>query len=345
MKLNRHVEIERRENGDYLISWTESFSANPIAIRASALPDDAHSGEVLYRGNHGAIRVDSLRAPRRHYFHLEPEGTTGVTMGERALIADAGYNLRDLGGYLTGDGRQVRWGRLYRSGRLPLSEPGEREFLAHLDIRKNCDFRVNRDFVEDANNLHADTERHNFAVDAGGFSNFFEELTEDQLNEAFMIECMRDVNRQLARDYQPEFRNMFRELLALEEGAFLFNCTAGKDRTGFAAALILSALGVPRETILEDYLLSGRYFKPPKGRKPPTGKYSPEVLKIFASDAVRPLAEVRREYLQAAFDTMDELSGSTEQFLQDACGIGGEERALLRERFTVDGPDWFRGWR
>ena len=107
----------------------------------------------------------------------------------------------------------------------------------------------------------------------------------------------------------------------------LFHCTAGKDRTGFAAALVLLALGVPRETVLEDYLLTNRYRE----------RFDRRVLRwvplasLFRTRAedMRPLLEARPEYLEAAFQVMEEEYGGVDGYLERGLGVDARLRAQL----------------
>ncbi|TGD71316.1 tyrosine-protein phosphatase [Mangrovimicrobium sediminis] len=339
MNYQNNVRIEREANGDYVLYWDDNFSTSPVEIYAADSPAAAMNGTLVGTGTCGSVRIDTLREPVRHYFHLVPEGKTGTTVGERALSVGGGMNLRDLGGYRTGDGRQVRWGKLYRSGKLSIATQSGMDYLSSLGLKVNCDFRVARDFTGATNTLPDEVEALNLPVDAGSFSTFFKTITQEQLNEAAMVETMREVNRQLVTQYQDEYRQMFAALLALEDGGFLVNCTAGKDRTGYAAALILHALGVPRETIVHDYLLSARYFSiDPNAvdHAAMASKYPPEVLAILKSDATKPLGEVRSDYLEAAFSAMEAASGSVERYLEEVLGVGEPERAVLRERYTTN---------
>lgn len=335
MKFNENIQITREENGDYLIEWTEDFTEEPVDIYVSDSPSPIQSGALIHRTDTRSIRIDKLRQNKRHYFHLVPAHSGGVTVGERVLPLRGGTNFRDFGGYLTVDGRQVQWGRLYRSGHLSLLDDGDRIYLSFLDIRKNCDLRRADECSKEPNKLPGTTEIIGLDIDAGSFGSFFHTLQEDQMNPEFMVTIMREINRELVLEHQPKFQKMFAELLDLESGAFLVNCSAGKDRTGFGAALILSSLGVPRETILYDYLLSGHYFPVERERARALEKYGPEMSAIMASEAVMPIAEAREEYLLAAFETIDNTYTSVEQFLEEAYGIGKEERRLLRERLII----------
>jgi len=99
----------------------------------------------------------------------------------------------------------------------------------------------------------------------------------------------------------------------------LFHCTAGKDRTGFAAAVVLLALDVPLDVIEEDFLLSNEHWK---GRPNATGGWVT-------------LAKVRAEYLHTAFATMQQDWGSLSNYLTLALGMDASARALLRDRLLA----------
>lgn len=124
---------------------------------------------------------------------------------------------------------------------------------------------------------------------------------------------------------QKEFGQLYLGLLDRDRVPALFHCTTGKDRTGWAAAALLSLLGVPKETIYEDYLRSNDYILP---------MYQ-EVIDGFASaggEKEIPLAilGVRKEYLDAAFDEMEKNYGSIEKYFSEGLGIDAEQQQALK---------------
>jgi protein-tyrosine phosphatase len=192
----------------------------------------------------------------------------------RILPLETMLNTRDLGGYSvkgSTDGRKkrVKWGLLYRSGELYDNTEGDRQFLEKLGIRTLVDFRSEeekkaapeilpttvRQLVElpiDAGNLmgtiYSAAAGWSYAATAEGARAEMQSLYTARPDEAI-----------------PKYRVLFSLLADPENAPLLFHCTAGKDRTGLAAALLLHALGVDRETMFEDYLLSteclGRRFQ------------------------------------------------------------------------------------
>ena len=145
-----------------------------------------------------------------------------------------------------------------------------------------------------------------------------------------MHDFMLEVNRQFAEDQSEVYGHMFREILALEDARFLVHCAAGKDRTGFAAALVLLALGVPRELVMQDYLLTARYFRPELELGRLRRKYQMEDMDV---EAIMPILEVHEDYLSRALASIGEHYQSVEAYLEEALGVGPAELAELRSRY------------
>jgi protein-tyrosine phosphatase len=130
---------------------------------------------------------------------------------------------------------------------------------------------------------------------------------------------MEELYRRLAEEARPQYREFFAILAEKGNAPVLFHCSAGKDRTGLAAALVLSALGVDRELIYRDYLLSAECL---------AGKY--RVL-IEAEPDIEPFMSVRRSYLEAAFAYIDERCGGVGRYLKTELGADSD---LLRDLYT-----------
>ena len=139
--------------------------------------------------------------------------------------------------------------------------------------------------------------------------------------------------RELALTQTHTYRRMFELLLDTEDGGFLFHCSAGKDRTGFAAALILETLDVPRDTIMEDYLLTAQYY-PPKGELEYLASKYTESRADVDLTAFQALMDTREEYLSAAYSAIEEHYDSVETYLREELGLGDAERELLKARYT-----------
>lgn len=237
--------------------------------------------------------------------------------GERCIATDGAPNLRDLGGYAAAGGKTVKWRTVYRSDDLYDLTDADLDVLSSLGIRLIVDFRTRHETLLSPDRLPSTArESVNIPIDAGKIMTRFRE---ENLNAGKTRGIMISVYRDLAHDFQPAFRRFF-ELLADDANLpLLFHCTAGKDRTGFAAALFLTALGVQRETVMEDYLLSVVCLE----KRYREGVDYDEVM--------RPLYRVEPEFLGAALDVVDSRFGGPENYLVNCLGVDIE---AFRKRFT-----------
>jgi protein-tyrosine phosphatase len=138
---------------------------------------------------------------------------------------------------------------------------------------------------------------------------------------------LTEANIQFVTNFTPQFKVFVREVLAAQGKPVLFHCTAGKDRTGFAAAVLLRLLGVPQEIVTQDYLLSQANILSGHARDLALGRL------MFGTAAVRVvegLLSVNAAYLQAAFDTIDSMYGSFDAYARDGLGLHDTDIAALR---------------
>lgn len=326
------VHIEKTVEGVYRLSWDEDFSREAVRVRVHTDPRHAPQAETF----HEAVRSGERLEPPgegRHYFHLEPPQGKPLTAAQRDLPLEGGTNFRDMGGYRAADGRRVRWGRLYRSGHSAGLTDSDRALVESLDIRVCCDFRRREEHEIEPSRLPAGTRIASIAITPGSQAGFFERIAAGEAGEAEMVAFMEAINRDFARHHAAEYRRMFEELLALEEGAFMINCAAGKDRTGFGAALILAALGVADEDILADYMLTRDYFPIDREMERVRRKYVPAGGR-FDTALMRPMMEVRESYLGSALAEIHARHGAIGNYLARELGLGPAELARLRERLT-----------
>jgi protein-tyrosine phosphatase len=178
----------------------------------------------------------------------------------RQLPLAGGCNFRDLGGYATKDGRRVKWHSLYRSGAMDRLSDAHFAQLRTLGLRTICDFRSQ----DERTNAPTSWERlegvRYWSRDYHhGIGDLNRLLAADTITLAGDRAVMSDIYRRLPLEQEAAYRELF-AMLARGELPLLFNCSAGKDRTGLAAALVLTALGVPYDLIVEDYELSNVAF-------------------------------------------------------------------------------------
>lgn len=329
------IDVERTPEGDYLLQWADDFTQAEVDVSVGTTPAGAIGNAPLLRGVRSGARVAGVPETRRGYFWLRPSRGEPTLAAERALLLDVGTNFRDLGGYRTEGGRRVAWGRLFRSGHTTRLSERDVAYLEALDIRVCCDFRREDEHHVEPPRLPRATRIVNIPIDPGSTSSFFSRLAAGEVTPPEMAAFMQEANRDFVHHHTQQFKRMFNELLAVEDGAFMFNCAAGKDRTGFAAAMILAALGVREEDIVADYLLSGRYFPIERELTRIRHKYADHSGRALDPELILPMMQTRPEYISAAFAAIREDYASVDHFLAEALGVDVDARRDLRARFTV----------
>ncbi|WP_199621989.1 tyrosine-protein phosphatase [Paenibacillus alkalitolerans] len=177
--------------------------------------------------------------------HLESE--------QRVVQVEGAYNVRDLGGYKTNDGRTTRWGVLFRADGLHKLTEESRQALMNKGVRTVIDLRHSKE-LESKKNVFSDSDKVNY---------YNVSLINPSAAGSAEIRSLGDLYINMIESSQTELLRVF-GLLADESGghAALFHCAAGKDRTGVVAALLLDLAGVPHETIAEDYALTASCIAP-----------------------------------------------------------------------------------
>ncbi|MCB1701716.1 MAG: tyrosine-protein phosphatase [Pseudomonadales bacterium] len=330
MLISEEVHIWREPGGDYHIEWQVSDSGTEVTVESLAATGDL---QLHYDAHPGPrARLVGLPPARRHFFRLRDQHGTEVVATERRLGMEGAPNFRDFGGYRTGEGRQVKWGFLFRSGHLAALSAQDVELLASLQLDLVFDFRRVEEQESELSRLPPKPVPQvvSLPIIPGSNSRFFEQAGQQSDNPAAMFEFMQEINREFAGPQAGTYSRMFREILAAPDARFLVHCAAGKDRTGFAAAIILLALGVPREVVMRDYLLTARYFKPERELDRLRKKYQ---LEHMVAESILPMLEVHEDYLAVALRHIDENYSSLEEYLEQALGVGPAELAQLRARY------------
>lgn len=243
-------------------------------------------------------------------------------MSDPQLSVIAAPNFRDLAEFV-GASLPLRRGVLFRSDHLGALDAHDARQIQALGVRRVLDFRGERERMQAVCAL-PDVQVHSLAIEPTIVQVMADLMAAGhELTGEDVVVHMQDTYRGFVRHHAPQFTQFFQLLLESDEPT-IFHCTAGKDRTGFAAALVLHVLGASHEDILRDYLLTNQRLKLPPGTR---WGLSPEVAQVLWS--------VRPEFLQAAFDAVVEDHGSLDAYLRNALGIGERERAQLRKAYLV----------
>jgi protein-tyrosine phosphatase len=327
------VAVTRDADGGLTVRWS---AAGPVDVYVAPAPDLA--GRTLISDDNADGLAQVSRQPARVYLHLVAEGATqGVWAAERVLPLEGGRNFRDLGGYPAAEGRSVRWGMLYRSGVMADLTPTDYQYLDGLGIKTVCDFRSTEERANEPTQWAARAIDYRFRdYDDASSSVLRAALTAPDLTAAKVSVTMATLYGGMLDRFSGHYADMFEQLLA-GKAPLAFNCSAGKDRTGIAAALVLSALGVPRDAILADYALSDDIvnyeaaYTGPDAQRSAEGPYG--FLTRLPAAVRAPLLASDPAYLNAAFAEMERRHGSVEGYLEAALGVDAADIATLRSLY------------
>jgi protein-tyrosine phosphatase len=240
----------------------------------------------------------------------------------RHLSLEGASNFRDVGGYPTSDGRTLRWRRIFRSNHLGHLTDADIEIVRGLGVKSAFDFRG----VEERRAAACKVEEiqvHSLPIEPTVVATLRARLQARALSSADALEIMRESYRGYVHLNTHSFRELFAQLLQ-DTAPLVIHCTAGKDRTGFACALLLHALGVPDKVIAEDYLLTNRFY-----RRDPNA--SPDL-----PDEVRQaIGSVEDSFLAAGFEAVRADYGDLESYFRDGLKLGPKERAELKARYLA----------
>lgn len=267
---------------------------------------------------------------------------------------EGAVNARELGGYVTTDGKIVRENLLIRSGELTgMTEEDIRVLTDTYKLRDIIDLRQPDEIEAKPDPAIPGATYINLSVvpvpeeseetsDADAVKPPSEEsVAEKEYENPYinLVLSMGDVREGMESVYTnlvtsehslEYFRQFFDILLADGEGAVLWHCTSGKDRTGVASALVLSALGVDRQTIVEDFMLTNEYLAEKIDRAVVSAKEETSDVDIL--EGVRILNGVDRSYIEATFEAIEQY-GPLDSFLEEQLGLTEEKVQALRDKF------------
>lgn len=254
-------------------------------------------------------------------------------------------NTRDLGGYETTDGLRIKPGRLLRSGELSRTTEEDRRILKEeYNLKTIIDFRTDTERLDkpeitipgvaslhlpiiDESTLGITREK---PAEREMFGDLFGELAKrKQSPEEYMASIYQSI---CTTDFSlKQYGRFFDVLLSQTEGATLWHCSAGKDRVGLGTALLLLALDIPRETIIEDYLFTGTCLQAEIDAA--ASLLAPKMPDIDTADLVQCLLGVRRSYIDTLFDTISGTGKSVPEFLRDTIGLDQKKMLDLKKLY------------
>lgn len=324
------------------IRWVKEKPDLPVSLYASPRPDDLSAARLIAR----QIAEDSFTVPAAangapaYYYAVGDAGEAapgpeGVWASRRLIQLEKSSNLRDLGGYRTVDGKLVKWGRVFRSGAPVMLTPADLAVMDSLNIATTVDLRSREEQRIIPSQL-ADANKRRVVQSDYSLQKLMQAMP---ANTPGVIKSA--AYHAVLTELAPLFRQTFTELGA-PEGAVLYHCSAGQDRTGIMSALLLAALGVPRATILADYHLSTPSRRPQhempridlaKHPGDPVAAFFAGLQKRESKEAAPLYDDEGVSLLASAFDYIDQTWGSTENYLRLVIGLTDADFTRLRAAY------------
>ena len=345
------IDINQYSIGCEQISGQHFSDPIPLSIFVEV---DEQSIELTYDMLQAAtgIAVDAYSHPVIRFVDSESVVEQHLRVAPRLLPMSVTANFRDYGGQVTLDGRQVRWGKLFRTGHMGEMSDADKQALQQLNIQAICDFRRAEEMARQPSQLPDGLVPTAISISPGSATDLFsalnnEYVNDDYIDEGIIDDFMRDINRDLVISHQVSYRKMFDALIAHANSGSIIHCSAGKDRTGFGGLLMLAALGVKYECIMEDYLRTNEYVDIANEVERWAVSYYSESHHVESDDleaknkgkekspfnrkAIAIILRVKASYLQAAMDTIDSRYGGVDSYLRAEIGLTEGELDLLRE--------------
>ncbi len=327
----KNINVEQDKKGIFTIHWESREKDIGVNVFVGDSPRTINrKASVANVKGKTSVKIDGLDPDARHYFEVVPEGGQGFVTAERHQPFEGIVNFRDLGGYETTDGRRVKWGQVFRSGHLSRVTEKDKALLQSMGIQVICDFRTPGELKAQPDWLPEDgsTTYLHYPIVHGEFDPVaaMESLQKGDiswLTEDFIIK--RYIQK------IDIFPNVWGEILNMladpDNRPLVFHCTAGKDRAGACAALILLALDVPEDTVIHDHGLSNIYIADAL-------KMINERIKSLGIDPddVAPYFTAPRNAIIALVNHVRKTYGSAADYMRDRAGISKDTLNNLKQQ-------------
>lgn len=311
--------------GSVTIKWLDVASGKSQALNASV--------------QDGKLSIDDPNPQRRTLF-MFPAGKTTVTLAERKVPAEGMDNLRDMGGLKTADGRYTKWGLAYRADTLFKAKPAGYSYLNHMNMGYVFDLRRAEEIakkpdpamdgvayyhtqIPDAPPAYADVS---WDTDEAIYK-----FVSSPRAETFYVDT--NIFMTDAKQSQQSMKQVFAIALKGDGRAMVWHCAGGKDRTGYVSAMFLAALGVPQETIVNEYLLTNQYRQDFDRQEladmSKVFNHDPQAIKGFSA-----IQQSRPEYILAGLKHIEQQYGSVDRYLEQEVGVTPQDIARLKALYT-----------
>lgn len=321
---------DEMRDGQYEFKGLSGSASQPVRV---FLCTDAHCSSPR---EFKTVTEDSFRMPTPHdvgrpFFLLERSGARRIVAARR-LALEGAYNFRDLGGLTTQDGKTTRWGQVFRSDVLANLTTADYVRLNQIGISLVCDLRTREERRTSPTEWKDGSPMFVLAPvseDEKGNGQTTDMLSSIQSGKVSVEEgrvLFEQFYTATALNSAPKFGAVLRSIANAQQPS-LFHCQGGRDRTGMTAAMLLQILGVPRATILADFVLSTKYLNERPASAAATTREQQEIAKRYAE-----VIDLQPRYIEAIFRAIDKKYGSFDRYRRDGLGLTDAEVRKLKSR-------------
>ena len=323
-----HTVCLRDDIGNYIIKWeTDPHIDGVIKLYVSDTPNSFNMAAPCNQANieDGRLTYITNDNTTRKYFLLAFNDKYFQTVGARSVQMDNIQNLRDIGGYFSEHRKHMtQWGKVFRSSELGTLSPKDTVRINNLKIKTIIDLR-NEEEINNTPEKYAGINRISIPISIKGKEEIAQKLQEGRIRKGDGLIYMQDTYLRYITESSEQFSKALRVFLDKENYPILINCTLGKDRTGFIIAMLLSALDIPEETIINDYMASNHYINLTKFA------YLAHGLNTDAQETITLLLSANETWLDLVFHKIKKDYGSVDNYLSKGLHLTEKDRALLKD--------------